>query len=193
MPDPTPAPGNGIAFGTAPGSVSQSRGFSLVELVIVVVVLGLLAAIAVPRISRGTISAAESTLRKDLMTMRSAINHYAAEHHGDHPGQHRADGSRNNDGTLDDFVGQMLHYTNPGGQIVDADHPNALGPYLVGPPRLNVGVNAGSNGNKMQFDFSPELQADDNIPVGWLYNPVTGNIIANSQASDSRGKRYQDY
>ena len=44
----------------------QSKGFSLLELVIVVVIIGIIAAIAIPRMSRGSAGAADAALTGDL-------------------------------------------------------------------------------------------------------------------------------
>lgn len=87
----------------------------------------------------------------------------------------------------------MLGPTDREGKVVSVTHFQARGPYIDGPPRLGVGANAGANGNKMQFSFNAALVADDATPVGWLYNPNSGKIIANSEASDARGKPYQAY
>ena len=52
---------------------SVDRAFSLVELVIVLVIIGIVAAIAVPRITRGATRASAVALRSDLATLRNAI------------------------------------------------------------------------------------------------------------------------
>ena len=56
------------------------QAFSLVELVVVVVILGILASIAIPRLSRGSTGARESALNADLRTLQNAIQCYAVEH-----------------------------------------------------------------------------------------------------------------
>ena len=171
----------------------SAKGFSLVELIIVVVIIGLLAAVAIPRLSRGTVGAAEGTLRKDLKTMRTAIDMYKAEHGGTPPGQKPVEGPRSNLGTVDDFALQMFGITNADGRAVAAGHPDARGPYLAAPPRLNVGKNAADHPSTMFFRTSPNLTADDALPAGWLYNPNTGQIIANTQDTDRQGTPYQNY
>ena len=65
--------------------MAAKRAFSLIELVIVVVIIGIVAAIAIPRMGRGSQGAAESSLVADLSVMRKAIDLYTVEHIGDVP------------------------------------------------------------------------------------------------------------
>ncbi len=61
-----------------PGS-SPHAGFTLIELMIVMVIIGLLAAIAVPAYVQNVRNAREAVLREDLHTMRSAIDSYTID------------------------------------------------------------------------------------------------------------------
>lgn len=64
----------------------KGPGFSLVELVMVIVILEIIAAVAVPRITSGSRSASESALRANLQTLRNAIDWYYVEHKNTFPG-----------------------------------------------------------------------------------------------------------
>lgn len=61
-----------------PGSRNR-RGFSLVELIAVVVVLGVLAAVAVPRFFDYSTKAKESSVKATLAATRSAIANFYAD------------------------------------------------------------------------------------------------------------------
>ena len=55
------------------------QGFTLLELMIVMVVIGLLAAIAIPSYTHNVQRAKEAVLREDLYTMRGAIDSYTVD------------------------------------------------------------------------------------------------------------------
>jgi len=58
---------------------SGQEGFTLLELLVVMTIIGILAAIAVPALRDSPQRAREATLREDLFTLRSVIDQY----HGD--------------------------------------------------------------------------------------------------------------
>ena len=58
---------------------SGQDGFTLIELMIVMVVIGLLAAIAIPSYTNNVRNAKEAVLREDLRTMRGAIDSYTID------------------------------------------------------------------------------------------------------------------
>ena len=56
-----------------------ARAFSLVELLIVIIIVSLLAAIAIPRVSNSSVRARETALRRDLRIIREAIDRFSCD------------------------------------------------------------------------------------------------------------------
>jgi len=57
----------------------QSAGFTLIELMIVMMIIGILAVIAIPRFKASIQRAQEAVLKEDLHTMRDAIDSYTMD------------------------------------------------------------------------------------------------------------------
>ncbi len=63
-----------------------NKGFTLVEILIVVVILGILAAIVIPQFTNASTEAKKSALMGELQTMRSQIELYKIQHNEQLPG-----------------------------------------------------------------------------------------------------------
>ncbi|MCH8967307.1 MAG: prepilin-type N-terminal cleavage/methylation domain-containing protein [Planctomycetes bacterium] len=110
-------------------SVRTRRAFSLVELVIVVVIIGVLSAIAVPRMSGAASRSGLTAIRATLTTVRKAIDTYYAEH-GMYPGYNPGTGLPSNAA----FPKQLVKYSDAAGNVNAAPGlPYIYGPYLRKP------------------------------------------------------------
>lgn len=69
-----------MAFHTATGRHGKAlRGFTLIEMLVVMAIIATLLSIAAPRYFRSTDDAREAALKSDLRTLREAIDHYHAD------------------------------------------------------------------------------------------------------------------
>lgn len=138
--------------------MKRNNGFTLVEIMLVVVILGILAAIIVPMFSDASMEGQISALKNDLRKIRGQIELYKFHHDGDLPaftGEASAD-----------FVRRMTAKTDINGAA-----GTDFGPYLNSIPAnpLNGkdtvridGTAAGVNTDGWRFDpGSGAFQADD--------------------------------
>jgi general secretion pathway protein G len=66
--------------------MDKRQGFTLVELVVVVMILGILAAVAAPKLLGTSGTATDNGLRQTISVVRDSIERYAAENGGEFPG-----------------------------------------------------------------------------------------------------------
>ena len=159
------------------------RAFSLVEMIVVISIIGIITAIALPRFSRGVGSSGAAALHQNLSVLRGALEFYSTQHRGTYPGA-TSDGV-NAAHTEASFVQQMTRFTDSDGQAQNTrDATFRYGPYLrKRMPPLPVGPYAGATGVQVVTGATvPAFVADDTI--GWVYNDITGNIIPNLSSAN---------
>jgi general secretion pathway protein G len=160
-------------------------GFTLVEILIVVVILGILASIVIPQFSNASLQARENTLKDELRYLRTQIIVYQAQHHDCAPGYPGGDLTKTPTG--DGFTAQMTGHTDETGAVnASADATYRWGPYLT---RMPVNPLNGKADIKVVTDGS---MTPDNT-TGWIYDPTTLQIIANVSGADSNGTSYASY
>ena len=154
-------------------AAKKRAGFTFLELVIVIGIMGIIAAIAISRLDRGAVSAGESALSGDLAVLRNAIDIYATEHANTYP-------------AAATFADQVTQYTDIGGAAsATRTASHIYGPYVRKIPPLPVGANKGDT----------TVAANPGNGVAWTYNAANGTIQANTSdaETDASGKLYSDY
>lgn len=174
----------------------KRNGFSLVELVIVIVILGIIAAIAIPRISSGSKNAGQAALRANLQSVRNAIDWYYGDHNNTFPAG-SGDGTNAAD-TAAAFINHLTQYSNAAGNVsADKNVLFPFGPYLrSGIPNIPVGVNAGKGSAAAEITVVNLATPVIVVPgdgTGWHYNSQTGQFVANSSDMGNDAKTFSSY
>jgi len=164
----------------------NKKGFTLIEILIVIIVLGILAMIIVPQITVSTDDAKVSTIQSDLSAIRSAIEIYYAQHGNKYPGQTTAAaGATNTDAGVaaTDMVKQLTQYTDTDGQVqTTKDTVFKYGPYIKGGalptnPFSDLATIVCDNTNDIT------LTRTANTSYGWKFHFQTGVFYASDSAA----------
>jgi general secretion pathway protein G len=147
----------------------RNTGFTLVEILIVVIILGILAAIVIPQFTEASTDAREAALRSDLQTVRAQIELYRVQH-GNYPGY------TNTAGTLSAFSAALFVSQLEGQTDLDGNAGTDYGPYLQSFP---------ANGFVSDTTAAKQVQAGDPTGTGkgWAFNTTTGKFRANDASA----------
>jgi len=142
--------------------VKIRNGFTLVEILVVVVILGILAAVVIPQFSPAATEAKTSRVASDLQVMRAQIGLYKIQHNDQLPGTAGVS-----------FEDAMTKKTDEHGAL----NPVGIrGPYV---PRIPVNP----------FNEQPTIDEIGGTlgdgSDGWYYNSTTGAFNADTDAQTS--------
>jgi len=147
-------------------SKSHRTGFTLIEVLIVVVIMAVLAATVIPQFSASTKDAKDSTLKFNLQTLQSQVAMYAVQHTGALPGV-----SNNTIPNLTGATNNLGVLSSTGAP--DPTHP--FGPYVAAIP--NNPYNNLSTVKGISTGVAPT--SGDNT-TGWMYDTTNGNFFPNN-------------
>ena len=149
-----------------------TSGFTLVELMIVIAILGLLAAVAIPQFTSQREEGKTAAMVSSLSILRTSIDSYWSQHDG-FPGP-----------SSSKFSSQLLKNTNKKGAVGTGAN-FGYGPYLRN-GKLPVNPITGTSSFKM-VEVMPTIASGNQA---WIYNYVTGEIRSNSAGKDLNGVPY---
>ena len=134
---------------------TNRKGFTLVEILIVVIILGILAAIVIPQFTSASEDARKSSLQSQLQTLRSQVELYKLQHRDSYPTN---DGKAT--GTWD--WSKLTGKTDDTGAASSA--ATAVGPYLQ-----QIPVNSLTN--------KSTVAAAASTSVGFVFEASTGKLF----------------
>ncbi len=134
----------------------RNKAFTLVELLIVVIILGILAAVVIPQFSDASTDARVSSMVTNLGTIRGQLEFYKMQHNGNYPTNNTT------------FPSQMTAGTDIAGAA-----GTAFGPYLQRVPN-----NPFTNTNTISAS-SPAGSGS-----AWFYDGTTGQFLADDGGSE---------
>ncbi len=129
---------------------AEKKGYTFVEIIIVVVILAILAALVVPRLGGASTDPDLAALAATLQMVRTQLQYYKLQHKDTFP-------------SLADWQEQMLGKTKSSGRSWDG---GSCGPYL-----LQVPVNP--------LDGSRNISPGQDGSGGWSYDQTTGEFSSN--------------
>jgi prepilin-type N-terminal cleavage/methylation domain-containing protein len=177
-------------------AVKSRDGFTLIEMLIVIIILGILAMVIIPQITVSQEDAKISALKTNMGGIRSAIELYYAQHNNTYPGVKKVDG------TLADvadaaecktaFETQMFQYTDATGKTATTFNATTapFGPYFKGGalpanPFEDVATNTTILCDVTETDITKSigLSRVADGTTGYKYLAKLGVIFANDEVS----------
>ena len=125
------------------------KGFTLLELVVVVLIIGVIAAVAVPKMFNTAGDARDNAAKQTLSILRNAVELYKANNSDTYPGSD------------------------------EASLKAALTPYIKGPFPTCTAGNKNGNVRVVTADSNPLSGSIGATTQGWAYNNQTGEVIIN--------------
>lgn len=154
--------------------MKAKKGFTLVEILIVVVILGILAAIVIPQFTNASTEAKESSLSSNIQALRSQVELYKIQHNETLPGSY----------TGVDFVTALTSKTNAAGEV-GTSSTHRYGPYMKTVPSNPfslVALDSNNNGTVQEESGTSSLGGDSHH---WHFDTSTGTLRADDDGTNS--------
>ena len=148
---------------------ARSRGFTLIEILIVVIILGILAGIVIPQFSNATTSSKTGSVQTTAQTLRGAVQLYYCQHSDTLP-------------PAASFWTLMMSQTDSKGNAYNSA-TSLDGPY--GPYMQAIPTNA-LNQSTTVVDANTTPNSQTATSCGWVYdyNSGTGTGMVHGTGSD---------
>ncbi len=148
--------------------MKKSKGFTLIELMVVIVILGILAAVIAPRIPQFVNKAKEGKTKGNLGTLRSTLNIYYSDNDGRYP--------------VDTLASLSPKYIREIPQMETAVFSGVSNTHRHGPTNAVIAGSASSVNDAGGWVYQNDSDQDD-----W------GEILVNCSGVDSTGNQWTSY
>jgi prepilin-type N-terminal cleavage/methylation domain-containing protein len=167
----------------------KQKGFTLVELMIVVAIIGVLAAVAIPKFADMLEKSREGATKGNLSAIKSAISNYYADQQGIYPNTLDTQTMTVSGASYPAFISAYME-TLPGVKVTGKSTYNATADQGKGPgttaDQAAVYVAAWST--------APSLATlTTSAGKAWRYDNSSGNFWVNSAMRDMSNKSYTVY
>ena len=166
----------------------KEKAFTLVEVILVVSILGILAALVLPTFQGHIVKARESASKDSIRVMRNQIETYKLQHKEIPPGY------LNGSGVPEALL--LLQFTGTTTET-GAASPSTVpsDPYLYGPYIKKLPENPFNHLTNIAYvlEATAFSAAVDGTTSGWLYKKETGEFKINWTGTDSEGVAFYDY
>ena len=157
------------------------KGFTLIELMIVVAIIGILAAIAIPKFAQMLEKSREGATKGNISAIKSAISIYYGDHEGEWPDNLTEEGSVGWS-FLESYMDDL-----PKVKVTGNNESNSANTTSVNP----------SGSTFSAFYFLPDTSVIESGVTdtggSWIYQVATGKIWVNSSLQDSKGDYYTTF
>ncbi|MCD6393871.1 MAG: prepilin-type N-terminal cleavage/methylation domain-containing protein [Planctomycetes bacterium] len=162
----------------------RKKAFTLVELLIVISILGIMAAIVLPTFQGHLQKTREVAAKDNLRILRTAIERYKVDHNSVCPGY--IDGL-----PIADFLisSQLTSWSAINGDYAAAK----AGIYVIAPYLSEMPENPFNQKSTLTLVDTPTFPDPASETTGWYYKPSTGEIRINTDGLDSDGMSFADY
>lgn len=155
-------------------NIRRNSGFTLIEILIVVIILGILAAIVIPQFTNASNDARNSSLASQLQTLRSQVELYKLQHNDTLPNLTDATNGWN----------YLTHKTDVNGNI-DPTSGVTYGPYLQAVP-----TNSLTNGSVVKDGTGSASVAGADFVYDYNSGSGTGKVFGTTSNSTGAISQY---